>query len=254
MTNLHVMKSLFDTPATNKLLLRPCTTVDIPQLAILHNACFAGPRDRIWYRHVTPEDKIKYLESNLRRSFEPDATDSHPKSSHLLCVLDPSNNTIISYAIWIYYPHGYHPSADIQTHHSYLPPGMNENLTLELERKAAEIRSSHPGRHQAHWHLTTLCTHPEHEGRGAGSMLIRWGLEKADEMGARCFVEATARGLQLYKKRGFEDEVGVLNVDLRDYEEGEGMGMVRWVALMREPAMSTGDETVKDDVMNKSKK
>ncbi|KAI4195874.1 MAG: hypothetical protein LQ350_006914 [Teloschistes chrysophthalmus] len=222
---------------SHKLLLRPCTVADIPSLAILHNTCFAGPRNELVYGNVTIEEKLKHYEDGLRVYFDNHSTDSHPEAYHVVCIVDPTlDNTIISYAIWVQFPNGYLPSSDPQTQHSYLPSGANEALILETERKAAEIRSEHPARFQPHWHLPTLCTHPDHEGRGAASMLINWGLKRADETGmVKCFVESTPRGLDVYKKRGFTQEVGVLEMDMSGHEGGEKVGVARWVALMREP-------------------
>ncbi len=68
-------------------------------------------------------------------------------------------------------------------------------------------------------------------------MLIEWGTERADDMGVRCFVEASVAGLPLYRKKGFEVEVGVQELDLGEYEGGEGYGVQRWVGLMREMKM-----------------
>lgn len=42
-------------------------------------------------------------------------------------------------------------------------------------------------------------------------------------------------GYPVYKKRGFGEDVGVMELDLGKYEGGEGYGVQRWVAMMREP-------------------
>lgn len=51
--------------------------------------------------------------------------------------------------------------------------------------------------------LSILYVHPEHRRRGVGSMLIRWGFDKADELGLETFVEATAEGKPTYAANGF---------------------------------------------------
>jgi len=45
--------------------------------------------------------------------------------------------------------------------------------------------------------------HPEHQQKGVGSMLLEYGVRKADELGIECFVEVTDEGMGLYKKFGF---------------------------------------------------
>ena len=54
-------------------------------------------------------------------------------------------------------------------------------------------------------------------------------------MGLRCFVDSSTIGHPVYRKRGFEECVGVLELDLSRYEGGEGYEVQRWVAMMREP-------------------
>jgi len=46
-------------------------------------------------------------------------------------------------------------------------------------------------------------THSEHRRRGAGLMMMQWGLNKADAMGLDSFVEATEAGHEMYKAAGF---------------------------------------------------
>jgi len=45
---------------------------------------------------------------------------------------------------------------------------------------------------------------PEHQRRGVGSMLLRWGCEMADRDKLSCFVMASPDGLLFYRKFGFE--------------------------------------------------
>ena len=51
--------------------------------------------------------------------------------------------------------------------------------------------------------LAILFVHPEHRRRGAASLLMRWGMEKADELGLEAFVEATDDGKPCYEHHGF---------------------------------------------------
>ena len=51
--------------------------------------------------------------------------------------------------------------------------------------------------------LDMLFVHPDAQGKGAGKMLVRWGVERTDELGLKGFVEASPRGRPLYEKFGF---------------------------------------------------
>ncbi|KAK8222754.1 acyl-CoA N-acyltransferase [Phyllosticta capitalensis] len=55
-----------------------------------------------------------------------------------------------------------------------------------------------------HHILHLLVTHPDHQGRGAGKLLLQWGLERADAAGLPVYIEATPAGFPVYRKLGFE--------------------------------------------------
>ena len=58
--------------------------------------------------------------------------------------------------------------------------------------------------------LDMLCTHPNHRGQGAGSMLVAKGCEEADRDQAPAYVDATAEGFPIYARYGFEDRGSVV--------------------------------------------
>lgn len=81
--------------------------------------------------------------------------------------------------------------------------------------------------------LSLLGTDPKHERRGAGAMLIRWGCDRADKGQKKCYVDASSVGYRLYKRCGFEQDVGEVIVDFDEYG-AEGLGVHKWVAMLRE--------------------
>ncbi|GAB1736836.1 hypothetical protein NU219Hw_g8864t1 [Hortaea werneckii] len=88
---------------------------------------------------------------------------------------------------------------------------------------------------QAFANLSLLVTHPHHQRRGAASMLVRWGCEKADERGMVAALMATKAGMSVYLKHGFQ----VMNetvLDLRQY--GVDASDLR-IGMLRQP-MSRG--------------
>lgn len=56
-----------------------------------------------------------------------------------------------------------------------------------------------------HWYLEIIVTRARYQGRGAGGMLMGWGVERADEEGVECYLDATPEGKHLYEKFGFKD-------------------------------------------------
>ncbi|TVY25036.1 hypothetical protein LHYA1_G006461 [Lachnellula hyalina] len=51
--------------------------------------------------------------------------------------------------------------------------------------------------------LDMMSTHPAHQHRGAGSMLVKWGTDIANSMGVDSFIEGTIIARPLYEKNGF---------------------------------------------------
>jgi len=62
-----------------------------------------------------------------------------------------------------------------------------------------------------YWNLDLLNTATAHQGRGAGTLILKWMIERAastkveetGETGVKCFLEATKMGKPLYEKMGF---------------------------------------------------
>jgi len=86
--------------------------------------------------------------------------------------------------------------------------------------------------------LGLLATHPGHERRGAGSKLLNWALEQADEKGLECHLEGTPTGYPLYSRKGFVDAFGkgnsLLDFDVSKYTGREG-DMVNLTSMVRPP-------------------
>lgn len=83
-------------------------------------------------------------------------------------------------------------------------------------------------------------TDPAHQRRGAASIIVAWGCEKADQMSLPAFLEATAAGQPIYLKQGFQkiDEV-VIDCDRWAGGLGPGgTGKHRYTMLCR-PARRT---------------
>ncbi|KAL1871101.1 hypothetical protein Daus18300_004846 [Diaporthe australafricana] len=56
-----------------------------------------------------------------------------------------------------------------------------------------------------HWYLEMIVTKGRYQGQGAGGMLMAWGVDKADEEGVECYLDATPEGKKLYERFGFKD-------------------------------------------------
>jgi len=57
---------------------------------------------------------------------------------------------------------------------------------------------------------------PSHQRKGAGRMLLQWGIDLARRHGVPIYLESTPNGLWLYKRAGFQ-EIGEASEDLKKF-------------------------------------
>jgi len=93
--------------------------------------------------------------------------------------------------------------------------------------------------------IDMLSTNPDHERRGAASMLMKRGTDIADNMGLKAFVQGTRIGKPLYESHGFVDREGWITVPLA--EKHKDKPAVGWFNLER-PAKTSIIPEAKDAV------
>ena len=76
-----------------------------------------------------------------------------------------------------------------------------------------------------------LATAPQHQRKGIGAMCMRWGLEKADALKAKVYIESTMDGYALYSSLGWKP----LEEVTMDYTQLGGEGSQTFVLMMRDP-------------------
>jgi ribosomal protein S18 acetylase RimI-like enzyme len=107
----------------------------------------------------------------------------------------------------------------------WLPPGVGPDeaaLVALVERSVpaetqaevfdmfAEMEAAHP--HEPHWYLPFIGVDPLHQGKGAGSALLRHALARCDRDGLPAYLEATSpHNRRLYERHGFE-VIGTIRV------------------------------------------
>jgi len=82
--------------------------------------------------------------------------------------------------------------------------------------------------------LHALAVHPDYQGRGCASMLVRWGIEKADASVRKCYLESTPVAYDLYCKHSWVT-VDEIVLGLKKYGGHEHKIMI----MMREPRAVT---------------
>ena len=148
--------------------------------------------------------------------------------------VDSGTGDVAGYAKWYFYPSA--PERPKHVEASWLndstPEGKLEKDFAQktwdefYRRRVEEMDCPHA--------LLDLCfTTPEYERKGVASLLVGYGLEKADREGWACFTEASPRGKRVYERLGF---VSREEVRLRWDEEGDWWrkkGDVVWSFLER---------------------
>lgn len=94
-------------------------------------------------------------------------------------------------------------------------------------------------RDQAYIFMRLLVVLPPYQGKGIGTRLLRWGLEQADHLGVKVWIDASPAGLGLYKKLGWK-EVSKLQIELKEWGGREGETDLT-VSLVRDPAEERGE-------------
>ena len=119
----------------------------------------------------------------------------------------PDLSTPIAFASW----HLYHQERTLEeveadTVALHMFPEPNKPVATAFWARLAEMKKQIVGG-RPHILCENLGTHPEHHGKGAGSLLVKWAVEEGDRLGLEIYIEASEQGRGLYEKWGFE-EVG----------------------------------------------
>ncbi|KAF1964921.1 hypothetical protein BU23DRAFT_41487 [Bimuria novae-zelandiae CBS 107.79] len=111
-----------------------------------------------------------------------------------------------------------------------IPPELRLDVLTAVLEPLRAAQHEIMGKAEPYLKLDSLVTHPEHHRRGAGRMLLEWGLNKADEEGCRIYLDATPVGLRLYKQAGFQ----VVKEVTFDMGKWGGAGTDWWACMVRE--------------------
>ncbi|TVY48764.1 hypothetical protein LOCC1_G001655 [Lachnellula occidentalis] len=142
-------------------------------------------------------------------------------SARYLKIIDEDTGDIVSMARWHWYPQGYSYTEGIhwETQNAVegrpWPKEMNVELHnwILMERDARREQWQEKGK--PCWILMHLVTRASQRGKGAASMLIDWGVDRAREDGVPAYLEAGAMAIPLYAKHGFQQIGDLVRSDLR---------------------------------------
>jgi len=141
----------------------------------------------------TPEVRKTWIEGVERDLADPD--------THLVCVVDTDlpGEPVIAFANWKSPVAATKPPPG-----DGYPKGGDEELSAFFFRHLTKERLKRIAGRKC-WYLACLCCHEAHQGKGAGSMLMRYGMDRIEEDGADGYIEASPPGVPVYKKFGFHE-------------------------------------------------
>lgn len=162
--------------------------------------------------------------------------DADPTARWQVCI-DSKTNNVLGFALWNVYDHE-RPESEWKKQ-----PEVDwcEGRKKEI---ATNFLSVNAGLRQRIWGgkpyvlLNLLCIHQDFQRRGAGTLLVKRGMEIADELGLAVHLEASPAGFGLYRKLGFRQvEVGVIKA-----EDWDGDHDREYIAMVRETKASKSNK------------
>ncbi|KAE8349876.1 acyl-CoA N-acyltransferase [Aspergillus coremiiformis] len=181
------MANAASTPST--LRLEEITLDDIPQMTEVWFRAFGTPHNLILFPD-TPGVRAWWDETNRHDLL------NRPYQKFIKVVDSAKPSCIVAYGKWDLEPD--------QCGERYPPWHEESNSEICSEFFGGienQRRNVMQGRR--HYYFDMLATNPDHQRRGAASLLVQWGCDLADRNGAAIYIASSQEGLGLYRKFGF---------------------------------------------------
>ncbi|KAF2112305.1 hypothetical protein BDV96DRAFT_649106 [Lophiotrema nucula] len=175
-----------------------CEEKDFMRFVVIQIAAFnSGIAAELFERPLTEELKRKQADKHIKSQWE-------EKDCHFLKLIDDElegEESIIAVAKWRINEKE-RTEEQIQIQLPNPKDGENEasrDFFEYLRSTRLEFMGTKP-----FCFLHILATDPKHQGRGAGSLLLQWGTQRADKAQLPSYLESTEAGRRTYLKAGFK--------------------------------------------------
>jgi GNAT superfamily N-acetyltransferase len=193
--------------------IHPAKPEDVAQIAAIQVAAFRT--NRLFEVQFPTDQVIAGYQVTLENKASREILDSN---IHVLVALDSrsSSRKIAAFAKWRQPDHD--GAYEIEVEAKPRPKGTNVDF---IEKWAAIVNSVYEDSmgNKKCWRLEWLVTAKEYLNQGAASMLVNWGLEKAEQDHLPIALESTAESTAYYEKRGFKI-ISTMRTSLEPYKEG----------------------------------
>ncbi|KAI4163547.1 MAG: hypothetical protein LQ342_002819 [Letrouitia transgressa] len=205
------------------LTIKPAAETDILRILQIRDAAFAqDPWQRIMKPNLLPpHSRVKAIE-RFRKEY------GHDPAVHFLVVEDKDTDEIVAVAKWNIYKTE-RPESDWKKEPEIEWDEGTNNAAITFFLNGIFRRRHKNIGGKAHLALDMLDTHPDHQRKGAGRQLVKWGTDIADEAGLPIYLEATPSGLKLYRSMGFVD-IESFDIDMAAWG---GQGIHRHICMVR---------------------
>ncbi len=199
------------------LEIRPLRPADSLSWVRLRAQAYYGPTHDVLHSGMVRESSMRSLAEDKKREIAKAKnnwywkcvdTDLKPGQD------DPPDNggRTVAVAVWSMHnvkEQGSNESASVPAEKAdespgFLPPELRIDALNSLLDPMREVQNDIMGSKEPYFMLNSLATHPNQQRRGAGRMLLNWGLKKADEEGLITYLDCSDIGLPMYEKAGFK--------------------------------------------------
>ncbi|PMD48374.1 amidase signature enzyme [Hyaloscypha variabilis F] len=180
------------------LQLSVATEADVECIASIHLAAFDS--NPLLHAQFPTPSSLKGLHTSLSQDALSTIRKGESSGKIVLVVRETAaDDRIIGFAKWDL------PQTSEGIFHSDItwPEGCRQEYLDEYIEKAESAKNRVIGDNPC-YRLTFVATHPRFQGRGAGTLLTEWGLERARQEGnIPVYLESTIAASSLYRRLGF---------------------------------------------------
>ena len=175
-----------------------------------HDVLHSGPISEASIRGVAEARKRELKEANswhwkvVDTELEPSADDPLDNGGRTIAVSVWSMHNVQTGRGEEDNEEGSVPAEKAEEAPDFLPPELRLDALGSLLGPLRAAQASIMGKSRRYFKLDQLATHPDHQGRGAATMMLDWGMHKADEEGVVTYLDSTMTGRPIYERRGFE--------------------------------------------------
>ncbi|KAL5882505.1 hypothetical protein ACKVWC_001510 [Pyricularia oryzae] len=198
----------------SNLHVRMATADELPKLLDIALECFGhNPYSQAIFSNATEEERLtlgrRWREDRYRANF------AKPGQHYLVAVQGPSGKSkreeIAGWALWQQPRTEVDPDAacglEAKTMAAPLPAIINGEAIKAREEALTGAYKKAFGEDgmRRMWSADIVVVDPKHRRKGVGSMLMRWGLDKAEKSETDACIVATDLGRDMYLTVGFQD-------------------------------------------------